>query len=194
MFRPPEPIFDATPKPVNNGWGNPWAAQPQEQWKPEWHDNIDKKKAFGTQLGKGHRPYDAALIAFDNDQKGSLWALTVWLRDPIVLEAREIAENSIKLLDKEELCVKLLKMADEKINGVFVHEMKDRTALLKLYAEIQGHIGKVNIDMSKNNFTNNEMKITFVEAEQEKHEIKTIEHRKVTDLENALPINLKLVG
>lgn len=187
-------VRDVATRPTNHGaWGLP--SPPQTPWTPEWCDDVERKKAFATRLAKGDRPYDAAMLALGNDQQGSLWAIQQWVRDPLVIETRELVENSVNLLDKEQLCVKLLKMADEKINGQFIHEMKDRTAALKLYAEIQGHIGKVNVDLSNKTFVNNEMKITFVEAEPEKQDVKTIEHRApVSDHDNALPINLKLVG
>lgn len=193
MFTPPFPLFDVTPKPKpNNGWGLP--STPQEPYKPSWHANDAKKIAFGTQLAKGHKPLDAALIALGDDLQGSLWAVQSWLRDSLVLKTKETVENSVKLLDKDELSVKLLKLADEKINGQFAHELKDRLAALKLYGELQGMMPKNGIDLSKNTFVNNEMKITFVEAEQEKTEIKTIEHKELRDLDNALNVNLKLVG
>lgn len=192
----PEPYFDATPKAAApSPWSTDWSIPPvsSEPWKPDYHDDSERKKAFGTRLGKGDKPFDAAMLALGNDQQGSLWAIQHWIRDPIVVETREAVENDINLLDKEQLCVKLLKMADEKINGQFSHEMKDRTALLKLYAEIQGHIGKAVVDLSNKTFVNNEMKITFVEAEQEKQPI-AIEHQPQPGLDNALPVNLKLVG
>lgn len=199
MFKPPVPLFDATPKspwikPVDNGgWGRPSA--PQEPYKPAWHQDESKKIAFGKQLAKGYKPIDAALIAFNDDMQGSLWAIQAWARDALVLETKENTENAVNLLDKDALSVKLLKFADEKANGSFIHESKDRLAALKLYAEIQGMMPKTGIDLSKNNFVNNEMKITFVEAEQEKkQDVKTIEHCELPDLENALDINLKLVG
>lgn len=194
MFHAPYPLFDATPpKPANNGWGLP--STPQAPYKPSWYQDEAKKRAFGTQLAKGHKPLDAALIALGDDLQGSLWAVQNWLRDAIVLETKENVENSVNLLDKDQLSVKLLKFADEKINGQFAHEAKDRLAALKLYGEIQGMMPKNGIDLSKNTFVNNEMKITFVEAETEKqNEIKVIEHKEMRDLDNALDINLKLVG
>lgn len=193
-WQAPYPLFDATPpKPINNGWGLP--STPQAAYKPSWHADEAKKIAFGTQLAKGHKPLDAALNALGDDLQGALWAVQSWLRDPLVLETKESVENSVNLLDKDQLSVKLLKFADEKINGNFAHEAKDRLAALKLYAEIQAMMPKNGIDLSKNTFVNNEMKITFVEAEPEKqNEVKVIEHKEMLDLENALDVNLKLVG
>lgn len=194
MFQAPYPLFDATPKPKpNNGWGLP--STPQEPYKPSWHADEAKKRAFGTQLAKGHKPLDAALIALGEDLQGALWAVQNLMRDPLVLETKENVENAVNLLDKDQLSVKLLKLADEKINGQYAHEVKDRLAALKLYGEIQGMMPKNGIDLSKNTFVNNEMKITFVEAEPEKqNEVKIIEHKEMRDLDNALDINLKLVG
>lgn len=175
---------------------NPWKLPPSTStWSIDRPKEIDaeKKKIFGERLAKGDKPYDAAIFAF-GDQATALWATQYLLRDPLVIETRENVENSVNLLDKDQLSVKLLKFADEKVDGRFIHESKDRLAALKLYAEIQGHIGKVNVDLSKNTFNNNEMKITFVDAESEekKQELTIIENNVQEDLD--LGIDLKLVG
>ncbi len=198
MWRPKEPYFEIkppSPSPqFNTDWSRPIAHV--EPPKPEWHADIEKKQAFGRRLGKGDKPLDAALFVFDNRMADGLWAVQHWLRDPIVIETREIVEKEINLLDKDQLSAKLLRIAEERNqHGQPIHEAKDRAAFYKLYAEIQGFVGKVNIDASQKTFVNNEMKIVLVEAEQEqKSEIKTIEHIELAPLENALQVDLKLVG
>ena len=176
---------------------SPWSipAMPSELQKPDWYGDIDKKVAFATRLGKGDRPLDAALFVFEK-QSDALQAVQLWSRDPLVVETREKVESETNLLDKDALSRKLLKFADEKTPaGNPIHESKDRIAAYKLYAEIQGYIGKINIDASQKTFNSNAMTITLVEAEQEqKTEIKTIEHRELAPLDNVLDIDLKLVG
>lgn len=202
MFVAPQPIFAIKqPDPPivvamrnNGGWGTP--APYVEPPKPDWHDDEAKKRLFGTRLGKGDKPLDAALLVFDNRMPDALWCVGNWQRDRIVLETRESVENEINLLDKDQLSAKLLRFADEKSQGgIPLHESKDRLAAYKLYAEIQGMMPKNGIDLSNKTFVNNAMTITLVEAEQEKEqEVKVIEHREIEPLENALPIELKLVG
>lgn len=197
MWRPPQSHFEVErpiPAPVRSAWSLPPA--PVEQPKPDWHSDSDKKIAFGTRLGKGDKPLDAALFVFDNRMADGLWVVSHWLRDPLVIETRESVENNAKLLDKDQLCAKLLRIADEKtVQGYPAHEAKDRAALLKLYAEIQGYVGKVNIDASQKTFNNNSMQIVLVEAEPEKtEEARAIEHVELKPLDNALEIDLKLVG
>ncbi len=193
-FIPPTPLFEAKPLQARSAWGLPTA--PSEPFKPTWHADIAKKKAFGEALGKGHLPFDAAQSVFP-DTSEALWALQNWLRDPIVVEAREFVENNIKLLDKDAFLAKVLRIADERTaTGLPAHETKDRIALLRLYAEVQKFIGKVDIDLSSKTFVNNAMQITLVEATPPEPELKTVEH-KPTELEsfdNTLEIDLKLVG
>lgn len=205
MFHPSPSFFEAVPfipeqsKPVGaavvkGGWGAPLVVS--EPTKPDWCDDIEKKKAFGEQLGKGRKPLDAALIVFNDRMADSLWAISHWLRDPVVLEVREAVENNINLLDKDQLSAKLLRFADEKSSAGFpLHESKDRLAAYKLYAEIQGMMPKTGIDLSSKTFVNNAMEITLVEAEREKEqEAKIINHVDIEPLPNALKIDLKLVG
>lgn len=194
MFVPPNPIFETKPLPtVNGGWGIP--SPPSEPVRPVWHNDEVKKRAFGEALGKGMLPFDAAQSVIPNVSE-AMWALANWLRDPIVVAAREFVENNIKLLDKDSFLAKLLKFADEKTaSGFPAHEAKDRISILRLYAEVQKFIGKVDVDLSQKTFVNNSMQITLVEAIPEQ-EAKTIEHEPIAlkPLDNALEIDLKLVG
>ncbi len=195
-WRPIEQWFVAEPlaKPAANGWT---LAPPQAPQTPSWADDIDKKTVFAKRLAKGDKPYDAAVFALGNTQD-ALWALQNWLRDPFVVETRELAEAEINLLDKDQLSVKLLRFADEKTaSGHPLHESKDRIAALKLYAEIQGMIGNnVNVDLSKTiNNDNRIARITFVNANPEPEKsVKTIEHRPKSENQPLKDVNLKLVG
>lgn len=192
-FVPPNPLFTAKPTHAALGWGVPTA--PTETPKPSWHSDIAKKKAFGEALGKVSAPFDAAQSIFPNVSE-AVWAVQNWLRDPIVLEAREFVENNVKQLDKDAFLAKVLRIADEKTaTGLPAHETKDRIALLRLYAEVQKFVGKVDIDLSNKTFFNNAMQITLVEPTPE-IQAKTVEHRptELKSLDNALEIDLKLVG
>lgn len=190
MYRPPITEFAVKPPVSNGGWGAPLGSP-----YPEWHDDVELKKKFAERLIKGDTPYEAGMLLF-NKQSEALWAVRFWERDPIVLAARESVESKPKLLDKSQLLAKLLAFADAKSqSGQLVHEGKDILVAYKLYAEIEGYIGKVAIDASQKTFVNNSMQITLVEAEKEQVATKVIEHeRELAPLDNALSIDLKLVS
>ena len=77
----------------------------------------------------------------------------------------------------------------------YLADTKDRLAALKLYAEIQGYIGKVDFNASTNNYTNNSMKIVFVKPEHNDNQkiIETSVEEIQPELE-LLPANVKLVS
>lgn len=189
-FTPPISEFRVPPPVSNGGWGAPMGSH-----LPPWHDDVELKKKFAARIVKGDTPYQAGMLLF-NRQSEALWAVTHWERDPIVIEARESVEKQVNLLDKSQLLAKLVQFANAKTQGGMpIHEGKDILAAYKLYAEIEGYIGKFNIDASQKTFVNNSMQITLVEAEQEKETIKVIQRdRELEPLENALPIKLELVG
>jgi hypothetical protein len=123
-----------------------------------------------------------------------LWAVQNWLRDPIVVDAREAVENEINLLDKDQLLAKLLRFEGEKSpQGLPIHESKERLNALKLYAEIRGYLNKINIDASTINNNDNRMEIILVKAPDQKTEEKVIEHSEVDEVYD-LGVNLKLVS
>ncbi len=191
MFTASQPIFEVN-APVRSAWDIPIV--PREPEKPEWHGDIALKRAFGVRLGKGDKPLDAALLVFSNKMPDALWAVQNWLRDPIVVDAREAVENEINLLDKDQLLAKLLRFADEKSpQGLPLHEGKDRLGALKLYAEIQGYLSKVNIDASTITHNDNRMEIILVKPPNQKIEKKIIEHAEVEKTYD-LDVELKLVG
>lgn len=182
-------------KPAHNGWALPSA--PQALQIPDCANDTEKKLIFAKRLAKGDKPYDAAVFAFGNTAD-SMWAINNLVRDPFVVEAREVAESEINLLDKDQLSVKLLRLADEKtLSGQPLHESKDRIAALKLYAEIQGFVGNnVNVDLSKTiNNDNRVARITFVNANSEADApTKIIEHKPKAEISPLKGVNLKLVG
>lgn len=134
-----------------------------------WKSDENKKKEFGIAIAKGIAPFAAASAILD-ETSSALWVSQNWLTDPVVIAARDSYLNTRKsqekILDKDALCVKLLEFVDEKdTNGRFlINEGKDRLQALRLYAEIKGFIGKVDINASTN-YTNNLMKIVLVKPE-----------------------------
>lgn len=184
------PDFFTVEKP--NVWSNAWG-QSTEDWK---HDEA-LKRAFGAELLRHQKPFQAAL-ALIADTGHALWASVHWLADPIVLAAKEAAHNAnagANFLDKDALAATLLKFAEEKdpTQRFYVVEAKDRLAAYKLYAEIQGFIGnKIDINASTNTI-NNVMQIKFVKPEKTQE---TIVEASSDDnqAEAKLPINLKLVS
>lgn len=183
------------------GFPDTFTAKPLVTAPVRWQDDADKKRLFGLELAKNNKnAFECACLIFGKDTSKALWASINWPNDQIVIDARVNGEEKVEtpsLLDKTQLCVKLLSFADERVifngNSVFAAEAKDRLKALELYAKIQGMIDKVDIN-NNNNFITNEMKITFVEPEK-KEEIKTIEN--IIEKEEELlpsPIKLKLVG
>jgi hypothetical protein len=198
----------ATPWAIAADDTTPWSrakpAQAPAPSRPDFADDPDLKIAYGIELAKEPDAFRAALILFKDVVTSSLWASTHWIKDPAVIASRDIYANTLKNntkpLDKIELLSKVLAFADEKdINGHHLVEAKERLNALKLYSEIQGFTGKVDINASTNtiNNTNNLMKITLVKPEVRDAPIKTIEASNIkSEMSNEdLPlIELKLVG
>lgn len=160
-----------------------------------WKNDETLKRQFGIELTKTEKPFEAACVVFKNNTQAALWISQYWINDPIVLASKETsAPQNKKLLDKEELAAKLLTMADEKTadGRFFLHELKDRRETLKLYSEVMGFTGKIDVDASTNNFTNNVMKIVFVKPKQQEiKEEKIIEHQEQETAVIPLPMKLK---
>ena len=203
--------FDATPNkeafaPVG-GWND--KIEPKAPWQiappiaPAWQSDEKLKQAFGIELAKTPNPLDAA-SKVDNEK--AVWISFHWVNDPIVIASRDIYLKTLELssppLDKEQLAAKVLALADEKILSpklvclVPTVEPKDRIAALKLYSEILGYTGKVEIDQSTKTFNHNEMTIKLVKAEEKKPVV--IDNAPKSKIENDpisnSPITLKLVG
>lgn len=166
MWKPPSGSFDAT-KPTHAA-----VAEPAYRTDPE------KKRLYGLHLARGLKPFEAALQIVD-DANQALWVSQNWLNDPLVIKAKNaiIEEKDLKLLDKEQLAAKFLAISEQKdLTGKFyIYEAKDRIAALKVYAEICGYIGKVEIDASTKNFTNNTMTIKLVSPDKKEEPAKIIE-------------------
>lgn len=179
------------------GWGKPVLSWPKpvQAPRPSWADDEARKKLFGIELAKHDTPFQAACAMFE-DTSHALWASHNWLIDPIVIASKDLYNEAVnsKLLDKDELAIKLLKFADEKgPNGFPTIDAKDRLAALKLYAEIQGYIGKVEITPSNTYNDNRVMKILLVKPDNQNQ--KTIEHQTEETQSDIQPIgNIKLVS
>jgi hypothetical protein len=196
-WQPPQGSFVIEPpKP------SPWVVmptadvpRPEEAYRTD--DNL--KRLFGIAWAKTPKPFEAALEVFGEETNKALWASWNWLTDPLVVATKDNYAQNIelndKLLDKDQLAARLLKFAEEKdVSGRFyICEAKDRLAAFKLYAEVQGFVGKLQIDASTNTFTNNELKITLVKPEKIEEKVAPIIDQE-QDTETVLPLNLKLVG
>jgi hypothetical protein len=198
-FIPPR-FFEAVPirswSPTLN-WSDPIPQQTQQ--RPAFADDEAIKAQYGIELAKDHHDaFAAALVIFQNNSD-ALWASNNWCNDPVVIAARDVYKSKVEaegiLLSKEQLAAKLLKFEQEKHPQkpqFYLHDSKDRLAALKLYAEVQGWIGKAADVNVSNNFVNNEMKIRFVTAEKIEEvasKTKIIEHEK-DDFE-PLPLQIK---
>lgn len=193
IWTKPIGFFEA--KPINS----PWLAQkaiaeaPKAAVEPSWRDDAEKKKRFAAELSNHSTPFAAACAVFGADTQAALWASIHWVSDPVVTGAREIAANDLKILDKNALCHKLLKISDEKSpQGYYVVEPKDRIACLKLYAEIQGFIGKVENNATFNNFANNNLKVVFVKPDNDHHKLKTI-NNELDEVQELEQDNLEII-
>lgn len=179
----------------------PWPKQEPMPDKPEpaWRSDENLKRLFGIALAKSPRnAFEAALEVFPTETNHALWASWNWLADPLVVATKDAYAQNIelneKLLDKSQLSARLLKFAEEKdpTGRFYILEGKDRLAAFKLYAEVQGFIGKIAIDASTNNFTNNELKITLVKPQKIEEVVTTVIEQEPEAV--TLPVNLKLVN
>ena len=200
----------------SGGWNeridpkSPWQKETiQQAPKPSYQDDSGLKNRFGVELAKVSNPLDAASKIFPDDNSKALWISFNWLNDPVVIAARDIYLKTVELssppLDREQLASKVLALAEEKILShklgclIPVAEAKDRIAALKLYSDILGYTGKVEIDQSVKNITNNELIIKLVKPEA-KEVAKVIDHApnvkssEILNKASSLPISLKLVS
>ena len=204
-FTPKQRFFDVEPSlwvAAPSGWGSPPVAEVPR--RPDFADDENLKKLYGIELAKNEDTFAAAIVIFPQNTGNALWASRNWVIDPAVIASRDIYKQKIDaeglMLSKDQLAAKLLKMEQERHPNnprVFLHDSKDRLACLKLYAEVQGWIGKAADVQVNNSFTNNEMRIKFVEAE--KKEAFAVPKNRVIEHdgeEKFDPLNLKvkLVG
>lgn len=193
----------------SGGWNDkidakaPWQVSPPP--KPSYQNDENLKKLFGIELAKSTNAFEAACKLAGEDTSKALWISFNWIADPIVIASKDVYVKTLEIssppLDRDQLAAKVLALSDEKIlnaRGQLVPtiEAKDRIAALKLYSEILGFTGKVEIDNSTKTITHNEMTIKLVKAEDKKPV--TIEHTPNIKSEmfndKSSPITLKLVG
>lgn len=200
MWRPnPDTFTPAAP------WALPADRKPEPTpvWRPDFADDESKKQEFGVNLAKEVDAFKAGLVTFNEDVPKSLWASTNWKNDPIVVASKDAYLRTMKSLkpqlDKTELLAKVLELVDQKdTQGRPLVEAKERINALKLYSEIAGFTGKIDINASTNNITNNTnnlMKITLVKAEPKVIESAPANKIIESEMSNDEPmIKLKLVG
>lgn len=180
----------------------PWAvAKPIEAQPYQSDENL--KKQFGIELAKTPNAFEAGCNVFGEETNKALWVSHHWLSDPVVQASKDAYAKTLALssppLDKEQLAAKVLALADEKIlkNGVAIPtiEAKDRIAAFKLYSEIMGYTGKIDIDASTKNLTLNQMTIKLVKADEQKPVVINAPTNAKSEIINDMPspINLKLV-
>ncbi len=208
----PEPKTDVfAPK---SGWSTtvppvaPWSSGGIANQKtiPAYQTDENLKKLYGIELAKTNNPWEAAKTVIGHDDR-AVWVSLNWLADPIVIASKDAylktLEEAAPPLDREQLAAKVLALAEgEKIDiggGVkkATIEAKDRISAFKLYSEILGYTGKVEIDNStNNNVINNELKIVLVKPEQKK--VMTINEApnvksEILNSSVPSPVSLKLV-
>lgn len=190
------------------GWNDvisPWTVGKSNPPVQAYQSDENLKKSYGIELAKSSNSFEAACKIFGEETSKALWASFNWLNDPLVVASRDIYLKTVELsqpiLDKEQLAAKVLALADEKIlkNGVYLPtiEAKDRIAALKLYSDIAGYTGKVEVDASTKTFTHNEMIIKLVKAEEKKPVVIDNSKSPKSEIKNEIsnsPITLKLVG
>lgn len=186
---------------------SPWASGGIASQKtiPAYQTDENLKKAYGIELAKTSNPFEAAKTVIGHDDR-AVWVSLNWLADPIVIASKDAylktLEEAAPPLDREQLAAKVLALADgEKVDiggGIkkATIDAKDRIAAFKLYSEILGYTGKVEIDNStKNIINNNELKILLVKPEQKVSPINEAPNVKSEILNSSVPspVSLKLV-
>lgn len=189
---------------VISPWTTGAAASVKVEELPAYQTDEVLKKRYGIELAKAKNAFEAGCTIFGEETSKALWVSFNWLYDPIVVASRDAylktLELSSKPLDREQLAAKVLALADEKIerNGVMIPtiEAKERINALKLYSDILGYTGKVEIDNSTNTVTHNEMTIKFVKADSKPVVVDNAPNVKseMTNDDTALPVTLKLVS
>jgi len=181
--------FEVKPLPTNEnvGWGSVIS-------KPEIENEEEKKKLFGIELAKGNIPFDAALLVTNDNAGLALWICNNWTNDPEVIAARDLYINSVgtqsKILDKEQTAVKFLQIADDKRNGRYTAETKDRLRALELYAKLCGYLNDTIINNNPSNVVN---KISVVLVKPQQQEDNKIIDVVPTSVENPSNLSIKLV-
>lgn len=181
---------------------SPWTVEVKAPEIQAYQFDENLKKRYGIELAKSANPFEAGCKIFGEETSKALWVSFNWVNDPVVAASQDAYTKTLALstplLDKDQLAAKVLALADEKIlrNGVYVPtiEAKDRIAALKLYSEIAGYTGKVEIDNSVKNLTLNEISIKLVKPEAKTVIENAPNVKSEMSNENSPPITLKLVG
>lgn len=175
---------------------SPWVMQePVRDFRPDFADNEELKKAFGITLGQGLDTFNAGMKVFEEAVPKALWASINWKNDPIVIAAKDVylkeQKKAQKPLDKEELLEEVLDSAKK------APDFKDKATLFKLYSDIAGYTGvKVpEVPANTTNNTNNFTKIVLVGGteQQQQSSPEVINTNNKSKIQNVLP-QLKLVG
>ncbi len=172
------------PKPMG-GWAVP---------APAIEDEEGKKKLFAEFLANGLKPFEAACSICGQDTSLALWIAQNWLNDPIVKQLRETVDTGQSLLDKNQLALKFLNMAEEKnaSNTFYLLDGKDRLKALELFAKVKGYLDTK--DTSTQIFTHNHMTIKLVEPEKKMVSSPTTIDNEPPIQNSNSPIKLKLVS
>ncbi len=173
-------------------------------------EEADLKKLFAVEWAKNPtNPFEAALVIFKVDTGKALWVSKYWLTDPIVIAAKDVYLENLNLdkplLDKNQLAAKVLQLAEEKTqDGTrYIHAAEDRLKALKLYSDIVGYTGKVDIDASTKIFKDNQITLRFVDPDPEppvkEDNLKIIDqtpnkNSKNLNEDHPSPIELRLIG
>lgn len=201
-----EDTFNAWPVQSNTATVSPWATanNVSEQPKPDYADDKSLKQMFAIALARGLKPFDAGLEVFNGDTIKALWVSVHWIIDIQVIALRDAYLSSQKTvekpLDKEQLLARIMAFAEEKdIYGRPLVEAKERLNAYRLYSDISGYTGKIDINAStNNNFVNKTVNLVMVKAGDNKSPMKTIDQspnvKSEIPNEGAPTIKLKLVG
>ncbi len=183
-FKLPDTVEIDRPKPMG-GWGIP---------APAIEDEEGKKKQFAEFLANGLKPFEAACSICGQNTNLALWIAQNWVNDPIVKQLRETVDTGQSLLDKDQLALKFLSMAEEKnaTNTFYLLDGKDRLKALELYAKVKGLLDTK--DNGATNFIHNHMTIKLIEPEKKLAHSSPIIDNDVSPIQNQnSPIKLKLV-
>jgi hypothetical protein len=168
--------------------------EPVKDYRPDFADNEELKKAFGIALGQGLDVFNAGMNVFEQAVPKALWVSINWKNDPIVIAARDAYLKELKKaqkpLDREELLEEVLESAK------IAPDFKDKATLFKLYSEIAGYIGikAPELPVNQTNNTNNYTKIILVGGSQrETTSPEIINSNTKSEIPNKIP-QLKLVG
>lgn len=198
-------IAPAQPSEAVSPWAQHFQAASQAPAIPEYANDSAAKQRFAIELANGASAFNAGLEAFDGDTAKGLWASFNWPKDIEVIAIKDAyvaAQRSVeKPLDKEQLLAKIMGFFDETDDyGRHVVEAKERLNALRLYSDIRGFTGKVDINASTttNQFGPKTVNLVMVRPDQDKSEPKVIEGSTniKSEIKNdpAPGIKLKLVG